>query len=718
MVGAAGFNSERHAHEFGPLGHFMKESLPNSLTMLSFVGALRVADPRIICFDRRMKSQISFVVAVLLFYVHFANAATGISSEQVDIRLIAGAASNAEKSARQIGVSFRIKPEWHVYWRNPGDSGSAPKFAWTSEELQVGEPQWPLPKRFFVGDLVNLGYEDEVVILFDVKNKNGTSPVAGKLVLDLEWLVCKVECIPGFAKLDLTVGADPTKADENLLQSFASLLPRDFPHTPVLKTIGATPDGLEVQTASEGIEFFAVDGEVLAPKPARAGVDGVYTLPWAENRSKSPSSTPVLLAWMSDDGVRSNIVEVSLQPARGFTADDLMLLLFAVLGGLILNLMPCVFPVLSIKILSMVDSVGGDSHRMRTNGWAYTIGVVLTFAMLGGVLLGLRAAGQQIGWGFQLQSPWIVAAMAFLFFIVSLNFLGLFEMGESIMNSAGRIDSKGSHASASFWTGVLSVFVAAPCTGPFMGSALGAAVVLPPWAGLAIFVGLGVGMALPFLLLAYFPAWTKKLPRPGKWMETLRQFFAFPLLATVIWLLWVLQMQTSGDAVVTVLSGLLALAFLLWWAGKVRHKILRAVLGLLMIASVIWPLYGLYGGAKIEKVQESKSAWSPYNEKAIQQALGEGRAVFIDFTAAWCVTCQWNKKSVLDTKEIQDLFAAKNVFLVRADWTDRDEDITKALAAHGRASVPLYLYQVADSKPRILPQLLTTSMIHELFQNQ
>lgn len=640
--------------------------------------------------------------------VHAQNSAR---DERLEVRLIHHA---LDQNHFRVGVHFRVQPEWHIYWKNPGDSGSAPKFAWRPPEA-VGQPSWPLPKRFFVGDLVNLGYEEEVVILFDVDR----SRVPAKLELDLEWLVCKVECVPGFAKLSADLGEATSPSDVALIQKFEALLPGPGTAAPAVSLARMDEEGLRLQIGESGVELFAIDGAVLSAKPARQ-VEGDYVLAWADGRiGAPPAQVDLLLAWTGDQGVRSAEIRVDLRTHAQPTWSDLGLLFFAFLGGVILNLMPCVFPVLSIKILSMVDAVGGDKTALRGNGWAYTGGVVLTFVMLGAALLLVRAAGQQVGWGFQLQSPIIVSALAALFYLLALNFLGAFEFGEGLMNRAGRVSVKGSGRVSSFATGVLSVFIAAPCTGPFMGSALGATVVLPPWAGLGIFASLGLGMAMPFLLLAYFPAWTRRLPRPGRWMETLRQFFAFPLLATVLWLLWVLQMQTSGDALITVLAAFLVIGFLLWVRGKMTRAGVRSLVAVLIGVVLLGALWSVARGpvGSSNGAATSTSDWAPYDEGKIAQARAEGRPIFIDFTAAWCVTCQWNKKAVLDTSVARELFQSKNTYLVRADWTDRDEEITKALAVHGRASVPLYLFEEPGGAVRVLPQLLTISMIEELFQN-
>jgi thiol:disulfide interchange protein DsbD len=389
----------------------------------------------------------------------------------------------------------------------------------------------------------------------------------------------------------------------------------------------------------------------------------------------------------------------------------------ALVGGLILNLMPCVFPVLSLKALSLAAPGHSDAPRMRASGLAFGTGVVVTFVALAVVLLALRAAGEQVGWGFQLQSPAVVTALAVLFFVLALNMSGVFEFG-SLWTGSGQ-PLANPYADA-FLSGVLAVVIASPCTAPFMGAALGYAVTEPTAATIAVFVALGVGMAIPFTLLSWFPGWRRVLPRPGAWMVRLKQFLAFPLYATVAWLAWVLGAQVDNDAVMRLLATLVVVAFALWaWrtrqGGGGRAFAIAAALAVAGAAVVAWPLLrgDAVANAAVAKPAASDPAWQPWSPARVAELSRDGRPVFVDFTAAWCVTCQVNKRLVLNDADVRRAFAKRNVALVRADWTRRDPAITQALAALGRNGVPVYVLYRPGREPVLLPEVLSKGLVDD-----
>ncbi|RYZ52060.1 MAG: glucan 1,4-alpha-glucosidase, partial [Proteobacteria bacterium] len=440
---------------------------------------------------------------------------------------------------------------------------------------------------------------------------------------------------------------------------------------------------------------FAVQGE----KPNPASISFVVS-----DDSGAWELKTEIAAVTASPGVSSAAPEAKTQDWTTY----FILLLSAFVGGIILNLMPCVLPVLSIKFFSLAKV--SPQTRFR-EAMLYTLGVLVTFTGLGALFLALRAGGAAIGWGFQLQSPPIVTALIVLFFVMGLSFLGFFEFGNSLTRAAGKFENTGAFA-----TGCLSVFVATPCTGPFMGTALGAAATLPAIQALIIFFALGLGLASPFLALAFFPK--LRLPRPGNWMIVLRQVLAFPLFATVIWLLWVLGMQLGSDAWLYITSLGLLLSFAIWLA-KERSMPYRVVAVLIALAGVIytgrWVISAPLASATA-KATEGKVAWLDYDPSLIKESAARKQAVFVDFTASWCVTCQVNKKAVLETDAADKIFAANNVRLIRGDWTNLDDKITTALAEFNRASVPLYLFYPADGgKPQILPQILQLSDIESLF---
>lgn len=607
-----------------------------------------------------------------------------------------------------MGIRFTPDEHWHVYWKNPGDSGAAPKFQFKSETAQVGDILWPYPKRLPVAHLTNLGYEGATSYLFRVKTENA-SGVA--IEAKLEWLVCREECIPGFGTLRLerpaegaeAVFATPVAAE---IAAYAARLPvsgTDSSHT--LRIDGGRDGELDVAIegpANAEIELFPLDGDFVSPaRPAVKHADGrrIATFQTAKGVARPERVGFLLVA----DG---QAYEFPAPPTGGGGPAGggpyWILILSALVGGALLNFMPCVFPVISMKALSLLKI--SDPAGRRRDGWLYSAGVVTAFTALGAAVLALRSAGAAVGWGFQLQSPLVVLSLVLLFWLMALNFLGVFETGAAVMSSAGKMNWR-----SAFGTGVLSVFIAAPCTGPFMGAALGATAALPGPEAMAIFMALGSGLALPYLLLTMNATLARRLPRSGPWMETLKQFFAFPLFATVLWLLWVLGSQTGPQGWLIGSSTLLAVSFCVWLGRRTRRSWIAWLLAIGAVA-------GAGGGLRSAKPAAAGAStdWEPYSANRLEAVRKEGRPVFIDFTAAWCITCQVNKAAVLETEEADALFEGAGILRLRADWTRQDPGITAALAGLGRNSVPVYAYYPAAAEPRLLPQILTLDMIREL----
>ncbi len=387
--------------------------------------------------------------------------------------------------------------------------------------------------------------------------------------------------------------------------------------------------------------------------------------------------------------------------------------MFAFLGGIVLNLMPCVFPVLSIKALALAAPGHGNKHKLKIEGLSFTAGVIATFVFLAGLLLVFRAMGEQFGWGFQLQSPGMVTGLALLFFVLGLNLSGAFEFATLVPSSAAGWTARNPYVNSAL-SGVLAVVIASPCTAPFMGAALGFALAQPAALTLLVFVALGIGMALPFLLLSWFPGWRRMLPKPGAWMARLKQFLAFPLYATVAWLAWVLGAQVDNDAVVRLLVTLVVVAFALWaWriyrVGSIRAYSAVAAVGFVAAGVVAWPLFASSPdpeSAGQPRAAGAADAWQPWSPARVAELTAAGKPVFVDFTAAWCVTCQVNKRMVLNDGIIKDAFAQRGVELVRADWTRRDPVIGQALAALGRQGVPVYVLYRPGREPMLLPEVL------------
>ncbi len=676
----------------------------------------------------------AFMVA--LWLVPFiGHAAETISADHVRISWLAPTGFGADTPERQVGIHFDVDPEWHVYWRNPGDSGAAPKFSFQSDGVSVGEPRWPWPARLPIAHLTNLGYPGDVAYLFDMAwASSARTPVT--VTADLEWLVCKEDCIPGFATLTLerpvVSGTDQWDVQTVALRDqYRAMLPRpvtDADADPPWRITNArfytemSRLHLDLLGPPDQVppEVFPLDGDFIsAATPAITASHDRLTLQFSTLAGAAPpAATGFVLVSNQQAWAVNEVPLTTAAPASLSVSADAGLwpvFLFAVIGGVLLNLMPCVFPVLSIKLFSLIQSThqaAGDGPSRVRDGLLYSAGVLVTFAALGGLFLALRAGGAAIGWGFQLQSPLVVFALLVLFWLMALGFLGFFEFGHSFTRWAGR-----SGHGSSFLTGVLAVFVAAPCTGPFMGAALGASATLPAVAAMAIFMGLGLGLAAPFLLLCISPRCLAWLPRPGPWMAHLRQFLAFPLMATVLWLMWVLAQLTGEGA--WVLSGgvILGLAFAIWLQRFTnRWRIGGWVLALLLVA---WGILRLPETVEPGRDSADAGRWQHYDVQHVDAARAQGDPVFIDFTAAWCITCQVNKKLVLDTAAATRLFAENEVQLFRADWTRYDEHITAALAGLGRNSVPVYAwYPAGAAQAELLPQILTIDTLRHLFNDE
>lgn len=652
-----------------------------------------------------------FFQGILLFFCASLLSRPGFCEETISadhVRISWLAPENFAHGTETIALSYEVEAGWHIYWKNPGDSGTAPKFHFTAEGATVGPILWPYPERMKVGDLTNLGYNGRASFPFTL-----TLPKEGdkvRLTAQLEWLVCQEECLPGFGELTLERLRGEGSWNPDTLAARDAALSR-VPQGQA-KDVGwrAKVEGdlirvsLQIPDSAEAPDLFPVNGEFLnaaAPlvEKTASGYDFLFSR--AVGATAKTTTDFVLVqngkAW--DLPARSRLL--TTEPNESFW----LLILSAFLGGILLNLMPCVLPVLSIKFFSLART---EVHARHKEGLLYTLGVLSSFLVLGGIALGLRATGAAVGWGFQLQSPLIVFSLILLFWMMALNFLGVFEMGFFLMNAAGR-----SRMNGAFATGVLSVFVAAPCTGPFMGTALGAAAVLPAVPALGIFLSMGFGLSFPLLIACYIPRLAKILPKPGPWMIVLKQFLAFPLFGTVVWLLWVLGEQKGTEAWLLASIGLLGLSCAFWIGRFPRVKILAYLLGLLSIAYALQRLHTL---EKPAIAQTAPSQWKAFSEKLVDDARANNQPVFIDFTAAWCITCQVNKKAVLRTEAGLSLFAKNNVLLLEADWTDLDQSITDALARFGRNSVPLYVYYGPGAQDaQILPQILTLATIEDLF---
>jgi thiol:disulfide interchange protein DsbD len=636
------------------------------------------------------------------------------------------------------GLYFKMESGWHVYWKNAGDSGEPPRMKWTLPDGITAEGlQFPAPKRLPLGPLMDFGYEDEVLFPFALDAAQTVKPGDTVASAKVNWLVCREVCIPGKAELGrklvvldhLLKDVPMPGPDTKLYERLAGKLPEALPAS-AKAVFAATPTGFRLavltgQKETEGSFFPADQGVVDNPAPQKASpvADGVVL---ELKKDANLSAAPAKLAGVIElSGGRAYEIEAVpgvvpvVVPVAGPTTKFGELARatgLAFLGGIILNLMPCVFPVLFLKGLALVNSSAHERKKIRGHGEVYATGIVVSFWVLVAALLGLRAAGANLGWGFQFQSPVFVALMAGLLFLMGLSLAGQFEIGLSLTSVGGKLAQKEGYA-GSFFTGVLAVIVATPCTAPFMGAAVGYALQQSTLVTFAIFTALGLGLAAPYLVLCFQPAWTRLLPRPGAWMEILKQATAVPIFITVIWLVWVLAQTRGAMGVAAILGMFLLLAIAGWVLGRWPAKRVPTVVAVLVIAAGV--AVAVYGVAKLASPvgahtqQAQGSQWEPWSQAAVDRYRAEGRPVFVDFTASWCLSCQVNERVALRTDAVQAAFAAKNVALLKADWTEHDDGITGALAAMGRSGVPAYaLYEPGTTaSATLLPEVLTPGIV-------
>ncbi|MXW32586.1 MAG: thiol:disulfide interchange protein [Rhodothermaceae bacterium] len=641
-----------------------------------------------------------------------------------------------------VGLTLTMDEGWHSYWINPGDVGEPIILTWDLPVgFSAGPIQWPYPEKIDAGPLRSYGYSDAVTFLVAIMPPEGPPEASVTLSTTADWLICEDVCL--FAKETVSLSLPVRES-----------LPAPGPH---FEEIAAARAKLPVKDPAWTVEAshysnsFAL--RVSPPTGAAQDLEGAYFFPaqimllehavdqpmsrdgdafvFALQQSKYATELPDRLqgVLVAREGqyldaartVKALEINVPLRTAADQNTGSTLpiLILFALIGGLLLNLMPCVFPVLSIKLLSFAQHNKLDRATRTWHGASFAAGVVVSFLVLAGLLFALRATGSQIGWGFQLQSPLFVAGMAFLFLAIGLNLFGVFDIRG--FSFRGLSQSSASHSlMRSCLDGALATLVATPCTAPFMGAALGAAVVLPTAQALTIFVFLGLGMAAPYVILSMFPVLLDKLPRPGPWMETLKHVLAFPILGTTVWLAWIFGNQVGVNGLGLLLLGLLLFAAAVWILGwwpsvRVTSSVRNVTRGIALVIACVG-IWSAYQGAQQESMSQADatpdSHWSDYSTEKVQQLSSEGRPVFVDFTATWCLTCQVNKKTTLSSSTLLSAFAQKGVVLMRADWTSRDAEITRALESHGRSGVPLYvLYPGNNDSPVLLPEVLTESIV-------
>lgn len=681
---------------------------------------------------------LSFLALFLLVLPSHAVESESVDTGKVVASLVSSHDSAAPGETIQLALRTVLDEGWHTYWRNPGDSGEPVQLDWILPEgWETGEIVWPVPMTLPTGPIINYGFEGAPLFPVDV-----TIPMSAQvgsvqtITLEFYYLVCKDVCIPedGVASIDILIGdsVKDTRWDALIANAIATA-----PQTGSIKgaiekdgenaviTFQNLPDG----DFSEAYFFPFNQGVVMhsAPQIVTLGTEGFQITvgsDYAWNETLPDIFEGVLSYRQDGDYVGTNVsltigqsldigaIEVASNISSAASITLIGAIFGALLGGLILNLMPCVFPVISMKALSIAKTAHGERRVIRREAWAYTAGVLATFLFLTVLLLALKTAGNEIGWGFQLQSPPVVAVLALLLFVVGLNLLGLFEFGSSLQNTGSELTMKGG-VRGSFFTGLLAVIVATPCTAPFMAGAIGYALAQPALVTLVVFMTLAIGFALPFLLIAYVPSLLRALPKPGPWMIRFKEILAFPMLAAAIWLVWVVSLQAGANGMAMVLIAMLLCALAIWLLKRssIIAKAL-AVIAIIVSLALCVLIKTENSGSTVLETQ----VWSP---ERVDELRAEGRTVFVDFTAAWCVTCKVNEITVLKKDKTKALFNEMNTAFLIADWTNKDDVIAAELESYGRAGVPLYLV-FPPSKPglsnnsvraEVLPQVLTYDVI-------
>ena len=668
--------------------------------------------------------------------------------DPVKARLVAERRSISPGETVWVALHLEMRPGWHVYWRNPGDAGLPPEIAWTLPPgVTAGEIAWPTPERFVANDLGNYGYAGSVDLLAPITadyktsgpTPGGTAPIRAQAT----WLACADICIPGGAELALALpiaaapsGPDPAQA--SLFAEARERLPRPAGFATQMAASGADltlriPAAALTGLPDPTVSFFPTEPNLIDAATEPRTVKSADGLDLLLKRATGPTAVATLppsidgvLALRAADGtersyaVSAPVIAAALSQAPAASDGEAVsgwwqALLLAFVGGAILNLMPCVFPILSLKLLGIAVSV----HRAeeRRHGLAYAAGVVISFAALGGLLLALRAGGAAIGWGFQLQSPVVVALLAYLLFAMGLSLSGVVEFGVGLGGIGSRFAARTGMAGA-FATGVLATIVATPCTAPFMGTALGYAMLAGPGEALAVFVALGAGLAAPVVLATAVPGIARLLPRPGPWMLWFKQLLAFPLYATVAWLIWVLMQQIApGDGFLALL-GLVLVGFAAWIYGRTRIAepagrrlgIGVAATGLAASLAVAATLAPATAPAASGSRHGDGLAYESFGAARLDRLVADKTPVFVNLTAAWCITCLVNERT-LDSNTVRRAFAAREIVPLKGDWTRQDPEITALLQKFGRSGVPLYLLYDRTGSPLVLPQILTEATI-------
>ncbi len=621
-----------------------------------------------------------------------------------------------------LGIKFKLEKDWHTYWKNPGDAGEGASIEWDLPQgLSASEILWPGPERIPVDPLMTFGYNDEVILLTKISS---TETVKFPLTIEatVGWFTCKDICIPQEGKVDITIkkGDFELSKDTGEIEKYLNTVPNEFPQNYRIQRLddkyfiqgeignGQNFDNVYFFPSEYGLTDYTeaqiyeqnLNSFILEIKASKAKID--------INNFEGVIETTTLLG--------KDFYEISYPLGNTKTKDTdqsmVLLVIFAFVGGLILNIMPCVFPILSIKILRFVEYSENSSNQTYKFGLFYTLGVILSFLVIALTLVALKSTGEVIGWGFQLQYPLIIAVLFYLFIGLGFLFMSNLVLGSQLgqLSVAAQVKNE---SLESFLTGILAVIVASPCTAPFMGSAIGFALLQPSVNSIFIFLSLGLGFALPYLILSIKPSLLSFLPKPGAWMETFKQFMAFPMWASALWLLWVLSGQVDSDTVIIVLIGGLLVSLALWLIEKnnseikfIKWLVRATALLILLIAISILP-------TSYSELDQERQADISYSEELLKKYREDNQIVFLNFTADWCITCKVNERVALNSEKVKSLIKQKNIKYMEADWTRKNESIAKKLEEFGRSGVPLYLLYPPKGEPSILPEILTEDILLE-----
>lgn len=708
------------------------------------------------------------ILALCMAIVSEAAESALIDTGNVNTQLVSTHNDVVPGQTLHVALRTNMDPGWHVYWINPGDSGEPVSIRWDlPEDLSADEIIWPLPEAIPTGPLTNYGFENDV--LFPVEFTVSESAKPGDVLsvkADVFYLVCSDVCVPEQADLELNLVIGEVVIDEAWIDPIEFAL-YDAPKTGDITGQAATKDGqvvFNLETLPNGdfteAYFFPRSGglvEHAAPQIATL-TDAGLTLETKAGYEWSgglPELSDGVLAfnqdgkhvgvWVDLDLVESEITNTAATGQNGTNTGSQAGIdavtpatpagpgsiwgwaLMAFIGGLILNIMPCVFPIISLKALSIAKSAHGDLKTIRREAWAYTLGIMISFLAMAAVVLALKAAGNAVGWAFHFQDPRVVALLALLLFAIGLNLLGVFEVAGSFQNAGQNLTQK-SGLTGSFFTGVLAVIVATPCMAPFMGGSVGVALSQTYFSAALIFIALGLGFALPFLLIAYVPAFSRMLPKPGAWMVTFKELLAFPMFGAVIWLVWVLNGQSGGDGTWKVLTAMLLVGFAIWFLKK-KGGLSRVLGGASILAALALCLSVFakpieFTTTELTTADGSAIFGAPWSNDNVAKLRADGYSVFVDFTANWCITCKANEITVLKKDDIKQAFKDNNTAFLIADWTVRNDEIARELEKYNRAGIPLYLLfpplnadgSNKDVMPEILPQTLTKDVVRNALQ--